>query len=34
MSKLETLVEELGKLTVVEAGELAKKLEKIAYLCH
>ena len=28
MSKLETLVEELGKLTVVEAGELAKKLEK------
>ncbi len=28
MSNIDTLVEQLGKLTVVEAGELAKKLEK------
>ena len=28
MAKLEALVEELGKLTVMEAGELAKKLSK------
>ena len=28
MSNIDTLVEQLGKLTVVEAGELSKKLEK------
>ena len=28
MSNIDNLVEQLGKLTVVEAGELAKKLEK------
>jgi len=28
MSQIDTLVEQLGKLTVLEAGELAKKLEK------
>ena len=28
MSNIDTLVEQLGKLTVIEAGELAKKLEK------
>ena len=28
MSNIDTLVEQLGNLTVVEAGELAKKLEK------
>lgn len=28
MTKIEELVEQLGKLTVLEAGELAKKLEK------
>ena len=28
MSQVDTLVEQLGKLTVLEAGELAKKLEK------
>ena len=28
MTKLEELVEQLGKLTVLEAGELAKKLEE------
>jgi len=28
MSNIDTLIEQLGKLTVVEAGELAKKLEK------
>ena len=28
MAEIDTLVEQLGKLTVVEAGELAKKLEK------
>ena len=28
MSDIDNLVEQLGKLTVVEAGELAKKLEK------
>ena len=29
MSNIDTLVEQLGKLTVVEAGELSKKLEKV-----
>lgn len=29
MTKLEELVEQLGKLTVLEAGELAKKLEEV-----
>jgi len=28
MSQVDTLVEQLGKLTVLEAGDLAKKLEK------
>ena len=28
MAEIDNLVEQLGKLTVVEAGELAKKLEK------
>ncbi len=28
MSNIDNLVEQLGKLTVVEAGELSKKLEK------
>tara|TARA_B110000263_G_scaffold61094_1_gene52474 strand:- start:150 stop:524 length:375 start_codon:yes stop_codon:yes gene_type:complete len=28
MSNIDTLVEQLGKLTVIEAGDLAKKLEK------
>jgi large subunit ribosomal protein L7/L12 len=28
MANIDNLVEELGKLTVIEAGELAKKLEK------
>ena len=28
MANIDTLVEELGKLTVLEAGELAKKLSK------
>ena len=28
MTKIEELVEQLGKLTVLEAGELAKKLEE------
>ena len=28
MSQIDNLVEQLGKLTVIEAGELAKKLEK------
>ena len=28
MTKIDNLIEELGKLTVVEAGELSKKLEK------
>jgi large subunit ribosomal protein L7/L12 len=28
MAEIDTLVEQLGKLTVVEAGELSKKLEK------
>jgi len=28
MSQIDKLVEDLGKLTVIEAGELAKKLEK------
>ena len=28
MSNIDTLVEQLGKLTVIEAGELSKKLEK------
>jgi len=27
-SQLDSLVEQLGKLTVIEAGELSKKLEK------
>lgn len=29
MSNIDNLVEQLGKLTVVEAGELSKKLEKV-----
>ncbi len=29
MAEIDNLVEQLGKLTVVEAGELAKKLEKV-----
>lgn len=29
MTKIEELVEQLGKLTVLEAGELAKKLEEV-----
>ena len=29
MTNIDTLVEQLGKLTVVEAGELSKKLEKV-----
>ena len=29
MSQVDTLVEQLGKLTVLEAGDLAKKLEKV-----
>ena len=29
MSNIDTLVEQLGKLTVLEAGDLAKKLEKV-----
>jgi len=28
-SQLDSLVEQLGKLTVIEAGELSKKLEKV-----
>ena len=28
MAEIDSLVEQLGKLTVIEAGELAKKLEK------
>ena len=28
MAEIDNLVEQLGKLTVIEAGELAKKLEK------
>ena len=28
MTKIDNLIEELGKLTVVEAGELSKRLEK------
>ena len=28
MNKIEQLIEELGKLTVIEAGELSKKLEE------
>jgi len=28
MAEIDTLVEQLGKLTVIEAGELSKKLEK------
>ena len=28
MTNIDTLVEQLGKLTVIEAGELSKKLEK------
>ena len=28
MANIDNLVEELGKLTVIEAGELSKKLEK------
>jgi large subunit ribosomal protein L7/L12 len=28
VSNIDTLVEQLGKLTVIEAGELSKKLEK------
>ncbi len=29
MNQIDTLVEQLGKLTVLEAGDLAKKLEKV-----
>ena len=29
MTNIDTLVEQLGKLTVIEAGELSKKLEKV-----
>ena len=29
MTNIDTLVEQLGKLTVVEAGELSKKLEEV-----
>ena len=28
MTKIDNLIEELGKLTVIEAGELSKRLEK------
>ena len=28
-SSIDSLVEQLGKLTVIEAGELSKKLEKV-----
>ena len=28
MTKIDNLIEELGKLTVIEAGELSKRLEE------